>query len=86
VTSDTEAPDLIAVYERGAALRERLRIAQILEFGMATDRTASAVSLAFRTNVPAYLAIELMDFLVSDAEMLRQQVQNEGTFLRVVKA
>ncbi len=59
MTDDAEEPDLIAVYERGAALRERLRIAEIIEFGKTTDRLTSALGLALRTEAPAWLAIEL---------------------------
>jgi hypothetical protein len=82
---DEAQPDLISIYERGAALRERLRIAEILEFGMATNRMTSAMGLAFRTNVPVGLACELMELLVSDTDLLRQRVQNlEGKFLKVV--
>jgi hypothetical protein len=85
VTDDTEEPDLISIYERGAALRERLRIAQILEFGMATGRMTSAMGLAFRTNVPVGLACELMELLVSDTDLLRQRVlKSDDKFLKVV--
>ncbi len=87
MNSDAEAPDLIAVYERGAALRERLRIAEIIEFGQATGRLTSALGLALKTDAPAWLAIELLQLQVTDAWLLRQQVQkSEGKFLRVVKA
>jgi hypothetical protein len=85
VSSDVEEPDLIAVYERGAALRERLRIAEILEFGQATDRMTSALGLALKTDAPAWLAIELLQLQVTDAWLLRQQVlKSDGKFLKVV--
>jgi hypothetical protein len=66
VTDDAEEPDLTAVYERGAALRERLRIAEIIEFGKTTDRLTSALGLALRTEAPAWLAIELLQLQVTD--------------------
>lgn len=85
MSCDTEEQDLASIYERGAALRERLRIAEILEFGMATGRMTSALGLALRTDAPAWLATELMQLHVTDADLLRQRVQNsEGKFLKVV--
>jgi hypothetical protein len=54
---------------------------------MATGRMTSAMGLALRTDAPAWLAIELLQIQITDAGLLRQQVQtSEGKFLRVVKA